>query len=138
MWEINKYLIGQFMYKHFRVLLPKLFDTFFKRVKAVHFHFTKRSSLFYHAPIPKSEYRKISISYRGPSIWNSIMEKQISPAVGLATFKFHLKNLLLNGDLWVFISIQKIVNYTWTNNVLYSSCVCCCDQVAMWYDRAKE
>ena len=99
MWQINKHLIGQFVYKHKNYKLPALFDAHFTRFSDVHSIDTRQAPNHYQIPKVRTEYRKLSISFRGPSIWNNIMKKNISPDVTLITFKYHLKGLLLSGSI---------------------------------------
>ena len=98
-WQINKFLIGQFMYKHQNLKLPALFDDNFTRFSDIHSIDTRQSPNQYQIPRVRTEYRKASICFRGPSIWNDIMKKHISPDVTLMTFKYHLKVLLLSGSI---------------------------------------
>ena len=96
-WQINKYLIGQFMYKHFNKKLPALFSSYFKRSCDVHLHNTRQASSYYQLPIVRTKYCELSIHFRGPSIWNNIMKNKVNPYVTIDTFKKKIKELLLRG-----------------------------------------
>ena len=85
------------MYKHYNVKLPLLFDSYFTRTRDIHDYDTRQVSKYYHVPIVRTVYCELSIRFRGPSIWNNIMQKKVSPDVTLFTFKLKLKELLLNG-----------------------------------------
>ena len=99
-WQVNKYLIGQFMYKHFRnCMLPSIFDKHLTKIKHIHSHETKQASRHYYVPNYRTDYRRTSYSFRGPLIWNSIMLLEICPSVKLNTFQIHLKNSSLDGAL---------------------------------------
>ena len=97
--QINKYLIGQFMHRCYQDLLPPLFDTCFIRNYELHQHNTRQVLYYYNIPRVRTEYRKSSIQFRGPSIWNEIMKNKICPDVSASTFKFTLKKLLLNNTI---------------------------------------
>ena len=96
-WQINKYLIGQFMYRCYHTILPPLFNSLFTRNCYVHDHNTRQASVYFAIPLDKTNYCQGSIRYKGPSIWNEIMKRKVCPDVAICTFKFHLKNKLLNG-----------------------------------------
>ena len=98
-WQINKFLIGQFMFRCYHQILPALFDTYFTRINTVHEHQTRQALSQFKLDPVKTEYRKTCIRFRGPSIWNEIMKNKICPDVTICTFKFHLKKLLLDGKL---------------------------------------
>ena len=91
-WQINKFLIGQFMYKSYHKTLPSLFDNYFVRFDTR----DARHSLYYILPPVRTDYRKASIGFRGPSIWNDIIRKKVSPDNGICTFKYNVKYALLN------------------------------------------
>ena len=95
-WQINKFLIAQFMYKVYHGKLPLLFKEFFERNCNIHQYGTRYSMLFFQILTVKTEYRKSSIRYRGPEIWNYFMQKQVSPSGHICTFKRKLKDFLLN------------------------------------------
>ena len=95
-WQMNKFLIGQFMYKCYHKTLPSLFDSYFVRVHDVHNHNTRQASLYYKLPITRTNYCKINIRFRAPAIWNDIIRNQVSPDVSICTFKYKVKHLLLN------------------------------------------
>ena len=95
-WQINKFLIGQFMYKCYHGTLPSLFEKYFVRTRDVHSHKTRQASLYYDLPLVKTNYCKVSIRFRGPAIWNYIIRNKVSPDITICTFKFKLKHLLLN------------------------------------------
>ena len=97
--QINKYLIGQFMYRCYQNILPSLFDAYFRRSNMIHPYNTRQASHFYEVCVVRTDYCKTSIRFRGPSIWNEIMKKKLCPDVTICTFKFHLKKLLMNDEL---------------------------------------
>ena len=96
-WQMNKYLIGLFMYKHYHKILPPLFETFFTRTCEVHSHDTRRASKHYKIPIARRNYSQSNIRFRGPVVWSDILNREISPNITIGTFKKHLKELLIKG-----------------------------------------
>ena len=95
-WQINKFLVGQFMYKCYRRTLPSVFDNYFVRTQDVHSYNTRQASLFFDLPRVKTNYCKNGIRFRGPAIWNDIIRNKVSPDNSICTFKFNIKYLLLN------------------------------------------
>ena len=96
-WQINKYLIGIFMYKHYHKLLPLSFNSFFTRNRDVHSHDTRQASKHYHIPIAHKNYSQSNIHFRGPIIWNDILTNKTCPDITIGTFKRNLKELLIKG-----------------------------------------
>ena len=95
-WQINEFLNGQFMYKCYHNLLPSVFDTYFIRTRDIHKYGTRQATAYFDIPKVKTEYRKSSIQFRGPFIWNKIIKNKISPNISIHTFKSKLKHLILN------------------------------------------
>ena len=67
--NINKYLIGNFMYRYICGQVPDTFSSFFIRNNDIHSHNTRTADHF-HIPIVKSDLGKTGIKYRGAVIWN--------------------------------------------------------------------
>ena len=63
-WQINKHLIGEFMYKHQNYQLPALFDAHFTRFSDVHSIDTRQAPNQYQIPEVRTEYGKLCISFR--------------------------------------------------------------------------
>src|SRR5688572_1537340 len=74
--NINRYQLGNFMYKFVNNLLPESFSKYFTKVVEMHGHCTRSSSgglayrpmLYMHA----RNYRRFSICCNGPKIWNAV------------------------------------------------------------------
>ena len=98
-WQMNKYLIGQFMYKCYHGKLPFVFENVFTRNRSVHLYDTRQAPMYFIVPKVRTNYRKASIHFRGPSIWNDIIKDKISPDVSISRFKRQLKDSLINGNL---------------------------------------
>ena len=94
--QINTYLIGQFMYKHYNSDLPSIFDSYFARTCDVHSHDTRQYANFYELPKVRTDYCQHSFRFRGSSIWNSIMKNKVNPDGHICSFKKQLKVLLTN------------------------------------------
>ena len=80
------------MHKAYHGELPSLFDSFFIRNCDVHSHNTRQSTLHFNCPKVRTNYCKMSIRFRGPAVWNDIMNHKISPHVLSITFKNKLKD----------------------------------------------
>ena len=68
---INRYLIGNFLFKYFNNHLPPVFINFFTKTIDVHEHYTIEqwgSSIQY----ARTNYRRFSLFCKGPLIWNDI------------------------------------------------------------------
>ena len=72
--SINKIQTAILMYKYSNNLLPNSFVNKFQTNKDYHTYNT-RSSTFYHVPLIRLEKMKMSMDYRGVTIWNSIGDK---------------------------------------------------------------
>ena len=96
---MNQFFIGQFMYKCYHNLLPPIFDSDFVRTRGIHQYDTRQAPAYFDIIKVRTEYRKASIRFRGPTIWNNLINNKISPDIGICTFKFKLKNFLLTQTL---------------------------------------
>ena len=65
MYEINLYLIANFMNLHYYSKLPETFDNFFVKNDSIH-SYTRSASKIH------IDYGKFSLRYRGAVIWNSL------------------------------------------------------------------
>jgi hypothetical protein len=92
--DINILQIAQFMYKFHHCLLPKVFHDYFVLNSNVHEHYTRSSAKNkYHLPSIKTNIRKFSIKFSGPTIWNNI-SNHITSVTSLAIFKNKLINYI--------------------------------------------
>ena len=91
--DINKYLIGRFMFRYCKGQLPRLFDSFFCRNNDFHQHNTRISD-HYHIPSVKSDLSKTGIKYRGTVIWNAVLHNGIDYDVSEAVFVKQLRKIL--------------------------------------------
>ena len=94
--EINKYLLGKFMYKWSNSRVPLLFQDMFQYVRNVHGYGTRQSDHLY-TPIVKTNLGKCSLRYKGPVIWNSILTAHINPDTSEAVFAKTLKHCIIIG-----------------------------------------
>ena len=96
--KLNKYLVGQLMFKYHKKKLPNIFDGFFVLNSNIHQYDTRhRNDLHY--PRIKTELGKRSVRYWGVQVWNAIISTNISLEVTPGTFKKNLKKELLNDAL---------------------------------------
>ena len=98
MAQINKYLVGQMMYRYHIGELPDVFSNFFMYNRSVH-HYDTRQSNQLHLPKFKTCLGMRSLAYWGAELWNCILRTNISLGVSSLTFKIFLKKLLLNNVL---------------------------------------
>ena len=91
--DINKYLIGRFMFRYCNGQIPRLFDSFFFRNHDFHEHNTRISGHF-HIISVKSDLSKTGIRYRGAVIWNTILHHGINHESSEAVFVKLLKKIL--------------------------------------------
>ena len=94
--DVNKMLIGCFMYKYHHELLPDIFHDYFQCVWNVHNHNTRQNYGLY-ASHMKTDLGQTCIGYRGPVIWNKILGIQINPDTSEVSFKKALKQCIHNG-----------------------------------------
>ena len=83
--QINRYLIGIFMYKAINKLLPIMFQNFFVRRDEEHDHYTRASGNL-SVQYARTNYRRFSLFCKGPIIWNEI-PFNICKVTMLVTFK---------------------------------------------------
>ena len=96
--DINKYVLGKFMYRLYNNEVPTMFHAMFQKVRSVHGYETRQSN---HLFIPKvrTNLGKCKLSYRGPMIWNSILAAEINPETSEAVFAKTLKQCIKVGLL---------------------------------------
>ena len=93
--DINILQIAQFMYKYHHCLLPTEFNDYFVLNSNVHEHNTRSSATNkYHLPSIKTNIRKFSIKFSGPTTWNNT-SNHITSAASLAIFKKKLINSII-------------------------------------------
>ena len=93
--DINILQIAQFMYNYHHCLLPTVFNDYFVLNSNVHEHNTRSSAKNkYHLPSIKTNIRKFSIKFSGPTTWNNISNHIIS-AASLAILKKKLVNSII-------------------------------------------
>ncbi len=94
--QINRYLIGLFMYKALNKLLPPMFQHYFTKRHDVHDYYTRASGSL-SVQYARTDYRRFSLSCKGPIIWNKI-PSHISNVSTFALFKKVFKNFLISQD----------------------------------------
>ena len=92
--EINKHLLGQFVYKYSENMLPRTFNGMFRLNADIHSYNTRSANKF-HVNVVKSDLGKRSIRHTSILLWNSIADT-IGQATSLGMFKSQLKMFLLN------------------------------------------
>ena len=90
--DINKYLIGRFMFKYHTGSILNIFVTLFQENRKIHDHNT-RAACHLHIPAVRSDLGKTGIRYRGALIWNHIYVDGFNTDVSEAVFVKCLKQL---------------------------------------------
>ena len=94
--DMNRFLIAKFMHLVHSGMVPSIIGKLFVRNCDTH-NYSTRQSNHYHVPIVKSNMGKSSIHYKGVIIWNTILNASVPVDVSPQTFKYHLKNRIING-----------------------------------------
>ena len=92
--DIYLYQIGKFMYLFKRSLLPNYFRDMFTLASQIHSYKTRNSNLF-HIPYGRTNLRKFSIRFQGPSFFNSL-SREIQNSETISLFGKKLKKFLLS------------------------------------------
>ena len=92
--DIYLYQIGKFMYLFKRSLLPNYFRDMFTLASQIHSYKTRNSNLFY-IPYCRTNLRKFSIRFQGPSFFNSL-SREIQNSETISLFGKRLKKFLLS------------------------------------------
>jgi hypothetical protein len=88
----NYYLVGNFMYKFVKGMLPEVFSKSFTRIVDIHDHYT-RVSKGLSVSYARTNYRRFSIYCSGPKIWNAI-PTSIQSLPTYSQFKKHWRDHL--------------------------------------------
>ena len=89
--------ISLFVYTFHCHLLPTTFDTFYSCNSKFHSYETRYNSML-SMPLCRTERTKRTIRYQGVHVWNTILSLSIDVSLEIATFKFHIKKELLQGN----------------------------------------
>ena len=93
--QINKFLIGQMMFKFHKEQLPYVMSNLFQYNSEFHEYQTRHSN-FLHLPKFKSELGKRSLAFWGAKVWNSILSIGVTLDVEPITFKHTLRKIALS------------------------------------------
>ena len=96
--DINKYMIGRFMHRRYNRKLPEMFNEYFEYVRDVH-NYATRQSINLYVPYIRTNLGQSCISYRGPKIWNSIINDKINGDSSEAVFGKMLKQAIKSGTI---------------------------------------
>ena len=97
-FQMNKYLIGKFMFNVFKSTSLDIFVSMFVYNSLIYAHDTRQSSYF-HAPLIKNELSKSNVYYRGAVVLNDIMKCNVKTNGSDYVFCKDLKKKLLAGVL---------------------------------------
>ena len=90
--DIRQLELGKLMFSLNHSLLPSKFNNYFSLNKQVHSYATRHANDF-HLPFCRTNLRKFSVSFQGPTYYNSI-ENDIKESNSLHLFKTKLKKKL--------------------------------------------
>ena len=94
-YNLNKFLILKFIYQVLNHLSPLCFYSFFTLKTSIHSHNTRTDEyLTLFLKSAESNVKKLSLSVRGPVLWNSI-PCHIRSSESLRLFSKHLKEFLI-------------------------------------------
>ena len=135
--DINKYLIGRFMYKYHTGNVPTIFVSFFQQNREIHDYNTRTASHL-HIPAVKSDLGKTGIRYRGALIWNYIYNDGYNTDVSEAVFVKCLKTIIKNKIIpWISQSISLTMNVAYdlfffpADVKVYSTDISDCDSLVV-------
>ena len=92
--DIVKVQILTFMFRFLNHSLPDIFNNYF-HLKAYTHHNTRHLDTF-SIPFTRRQYRKFSISFIGPKLWNDTFHSNCFTDIKIGTFKANLKQLLIS------------------------------------------
>ena len=115
LYQLNLFQILNFMYKTCRKLVPDVFQTLF--VEKIN-KYTLKSQGNYAKPFKKSKLTQFSISYRGPHVWNNLLDKQteLKSIINQNTFKQKLKVLIIPPSPLMILKCSSRKNISATLN----------------------
>src|SRR6218665_3621598 len=124
--QIRQYQTGIFVYRTNHNLLPAIFQNYFINIKDIHQHFTRGSDALF-LTVVRTNYRKHSIRFMGPVLWNEL-PKLIRDVSNLSSFKKGLCKYLLD-KLGCFLpcslsllSLPELIH----TRIIIVLFVCCC------------
>ena len=77
--DINKYLIGRFMFRFCNGHVPEIFNSFIFAYKYEFHNYNARSAQYFHIPPVKTNLGKTGIRYGGTLTCNEMLNKGIYP-----------------------------------------------------------
>ena len=102
--DIRQLELGKLMFSLNHSLLPSKFNNYFSLNKQVHSYATRHANDF-HLPFCRTNLRKFSVSFQGPTYYNSI-ENDIKESNSLLLFKTKLKKKII----YELLVIDLVVN----------------------------
>ena len=74
--------------------VPELFYSYFRPISDIHHYNTRQKDCIYISPV-KTNLGKMSLKYRGPYVWNMLLQLNINPDSSEASFVKSLKVCIL-------------------------------------------
>ena len=96
--DINKYVLGCFMFRYHKNETPEVFDNFFESNIDIHQYYTRQLAHL-HVPKVRTEFGKRGLRFRGVYIWNAILNLNVDTNVSEFIFKRNYKRVLISGKL---------------------------------------
>ena len=93
-YKLNMYQVLLFMFKTLHGLTPTIFSDYFSGIS--HKYCTRTSDHNLHTPFFKLNVSKFSIRYRGPYLWNKVINRDLKNLTSVQKFKLASKKLLIN------------------------------------------
>ena len=91
--DVRQLELGKLMVSFSRSLLPSKFNNYFSLNKQVHSYATRYANDF-HLPFCRTNLRKFSVSFQGPTFYNSL-NNDIKESNSLHSFRAKLKKIYL-------------------------------------------
>ena len=94
--DVRQLELGKLMFSFNRSLLPSKFNNYFSLNKQVHSYATRYARNDFHLPFCRTNLRKFSVSFQGPTFYNSL-NNDIKESNSLHSFRAKLKkNIYIN------------------------------------------
>ena len=95
-YQVNKYICCDFMFKHNRGMLPEIFNDMITINVSPHSYNTRQETV-YKIPYSYTKIRQNTLAYTGSKCWNTIVIKNhLEDCTSLQTFKKIVKAFILD------------------------------------------
>ena len=123
MYELfNSYQIGLFLYSYTTGSFPSALSNYFTLNNTNHHHCTRSSGKF-HMKFKRTNYRRFSIKYKGPMIWNTLPDV-LKNIWSLEMFRKKLKIFVLNQNIDYKINFNSLSLLQLFCGQIYMATIC--------------